>query len=251
MTVSSLVANRSRSKRRVPAVDRIPQVYGYCRVSTDQQVDEGVSLEEQQRRIKGRADEMGWQLTKIFVEAGVSGSVLFAERPAGGELMGLLQPGDVVISPKLDRCFRSSLDALQTIEELKRRRVSLWLLDLGGDVSGNGISEMMLTILSAVAQFERVRIGERIRDAKRHMKSQGLHPGGKHPSWGFMTEPVPGSKSLRLVEDPAKQRAVRQILKLRADGLSLRAIAAAVEEAHGYRLSPDTVRQTILRNQPG
>jgi DNA invertase Pin-like site-specific DNA recombinase len=33
-------------------------------------------------------------------------------------------------------------------------------------VSGNGISEMMLTILAPVAQFERVRIGERIRDAK-------------------------------------------------------------------------------------
>src|SRR5262249_28883202 len=81
-------------------------------------------------------------------------------RPTGGRPVARQAPTrDIVISPKLDRCFRSSLDALQTIEELKRRHVSLWLLDPGGDVSGNGISEMMLTVLSAVAQFERVRIG--------------------------------------------------------------------------------------------
>ena len=36
-----------------------------------------------------------------------------------------------MISPNLDRVSRSSPDALHTIEELKRRRVGLWLLDLG------------------------------------------------------------------------------------------------------------------------
>jgi DNA invertase Pin-like site-specific DNA recombinase len=62
--------------------------------------------------------------------------------------------------PQARRCFRSCLDALQTIQELKKRGVSLWLPDLGGCL-GNGISEMMLTILAAGAEFERVRIGER------------------------------------------------------------------------------------------
>ena len=129
------------------------RVFGYCRVSTLEQSTNGISLDEQQRKIEGRCMEMGWQLGAIFVERGISGSVPFAKRPAGGRLMRQLQAGDIVISPKLDRVFRSSLDALNTIEELKRRRVSLWLLDLGGDVSGNGISELMLTVFAAVAQF--------------------------------------------------------------------------------------------------
>jgi putative DNA-invertase from lambdoid prophage Rac len=43
----------------------------------------------------------------------------------------------------MDRMFRPALDALQTIESFKRRKVSLWLLDLGNDCSGNGISELI------------------------------------------------------------------------------------------------------------
>jgi hypothetical protein len=44
---------------------------------------------------------------------------------------------------------------LQTIADFKRRRIGLWLLDLGNDCSGNGISELIMTVLAAVAQFER------------------------------------------------------------------------------------------------
>jgi DNA invertase Pin-like site-specific DNA recombinase len=59
-----------------------------------------------------------------------AGSIPFAERPESKRLLELLKPGDIIVSPKLDRMFRSALDALQTIEELKRRKVSLLLLDL-------------------------------------------------------------------------------------------------------------------------
>jgi putative DNA-invertase from lambdoid prophage Rac len=55
----------------------------------------------------------------------------------------MLRPGDVIIAAKMDRCFRSAFDALATIESFKKRRISLWLLDLGGDVSGKGISELI------------------------------------------------------------------------------------------------------------
>jgi DNA invertase Pin-like site-specific DNA recombinase len=59
-------------------------------------------------------------------------SVPIAERPAGGRLFAKLKKGDIVIAPKLDRLFRSALDALQVVEDLKKRGVSLHLLDLGG-----------------------------------------------------------------------------------------------------------------------
>lgn len=217
---------------------------GYARVSTTDQADNGISLEEQQRRIKGRCIEQGWHLAEICVERGVSGSVPFAERPEGGRLLKQLQAGDVVVSPKLDRVFRSSLDALQTIQQLKERRVSLWLLDLGGDVSGNGISEMILTILAAVAQFERVRIGERIRDARQHMRRQGRHLGGTRP-FGYRVEPA-GGRSKVLVEEPAEQAAIKEIQKLRARGATLMAIRDAVR-AMGLPISHQTVWQVLAR----
>jgi DNA invertase Pin-like site-specific DNA recombinase len=216
-------------------------VYGYARVSTDAQRDNGISLDEQQRRIEGRALEMGWRLEGTFVEAGVSGSVPFSERPEGAQLLKLVKPGDAIVSPKLDRMFRSALDALQTIEELKRRKVSLWLLDLGGDVSGNGISEMMLTILAAVAQFERVRIGERIRDAKAHLRASGKHQGGKRQfGWSIDAD-------RRLVPHPAEQAAIEQIHTMRAEGATLFAIRDAMRQM-GFPISHETVRQVLTRH---
>jgi hypothetical protein len=76
-------------------------------------------------------------------------------------------------------CSGPASTTLHTVEELN---ISLWLLNLGSDISGSGISEMMLTILVAVAQFERVRIGEQIGDAGAHMRRQGCHLGGSRPS---------------------------------------------------------------------
>jgi len=53
-----------------------------------------------------------------------------------------------------------------TFGQLKERGVILHIIDLGGDVTGNGISKLVFTILSAVAEAERDRIRERIRDVK-------------------------------------------------------------------------------------
>jgi DNA invertase Pin-like site-specific DNA recombinase len=55
------------------------------------------------------------------------------------------------------------------------------MIDLGGDITGNGIAKLVFTILSAVAENERDRIRERIRDVKRHLASQGVYGGGKRP----------------------------------------------------------------------
>ena len=96
-------------------------------------IGRGGLFDEQQRRIRGRALEMGWTLTEIFVEEGVSDSVPLDERPQGARLLRTVQSGDIVVCAKLDRAFRSAIDALQTIAAFKRRKISLWVLDIGGD----------------------------------------------------------------------------------------------------------------------
>jgi putative DNA-invertase from lambdoid prophage Rac len=77
------------------------------------------------RKLEARCLEQGWSLERVFVDAGVSGSTPLARRPEGGKLLAALRPGDVVIAAKMDRCFRSAFDALQTIEGFKRRKISL------------------------------------------------------------------------------------------------------------------------------
>ena len=63
---------------------------------------------ETQRQITGYAMMKGRQVAEFFVEAGVSGSVPLVDRPKGERMLATLQPGDVVITAKLDRAFRSA-----------------------------------------------------------------------------------------------------------------------------------------------
>src|SRR4030088_812600 len=109
-------------------------VFGYCRVSTAEQANSGLSLDTQKQQITGYAMMKGWTVAAFFVEAGVSGSVPLAERPEGQRLLASLQTGDTIITAKLDRAFRSAADALGTLEQLKDDKIALHMIDLGGDV---------------------------------------------------------------------------------------------------------------------
>ena len=150
----------------------------------------------------------------IFVERGVSGSKPLGQRPEGARLLAALKAGDVVITPKLDRMFRSALNALDVLGRLKDRGVGLHMIDLGGDVTGNGISKLVFTILSAVAEAER----DRIRDVKADQRKRRRYLGAIVPFGWRVTE------DRALAEDPDQQRAIRRIVELRRDGLSLRAM---------------------------
>jgi putative DNA-invertase from lambdoid prophage Rac len=221
-------------------------VYGYCRVSTAKQAAEGESLDVQRRQIEGYALMHGLALDGIVVEEGVSGSVPVAERPAAGPMFAKLAKGDVVIAPKLDRLFRSALDALKVVEELKARRVALHLLDLGGDISGNGLSKLFLTIAAAFAEAERDRIRERIGQVKADQKARGRYLGGKVP-FGFRRGGPDGGE---LVPYEAEQEAIREIVSLRAQGKALRAIAQAVA-AKGHKLSHEGVAGVLKGRAAG
>ena len=61
----------------------IMAVYGYVRVSTIRQADEGESLAVQERQIAGHAMMLGLTLDRVFIERGVSGSVPLANRQEG------------------------------------------------------------------------------------------------------------------------------------------------------------------------
>ncbi len=210
------------------------KVVGYIRVSTAEQSKRGESLDAQRRMIEGYAMMKGWQLVDVFVEAGVSGSIPLADRPEGKRLLATVGKGDAVITPKLDRMFRSAADALATLEVLKADGVSLHMIDLGGDVCGNGISKLVFTILSAVAESERDRIRERIRDVKQSLAAQGRYNGGKRP-FGF---DIMGD---RLVPNEAEQAALADMRTMREAGASLPMIAAK----HGTH--PATVKRYLER----
>ena len=213
-------------------------IYGYCRVSTLRQASEGELLEVQRRQIEGYALMHALAVDEILIEESVSGSVPVEERPAGARLFAKLAKGDVIIAAKLDRLFRSALDALKVVENLKARGVGLHLLDLGGDISGNGMSKLFLTIAAAFAEAERDRIRERIGQAKADQKARGLYLGGTMP-FGYRR-----GDAGELVPVDAEQEAIREMVTLRGQGRALRAIADAMR-AKGRRISHEGVRAAL------
>jgi putative DNA-invertase from lambdoid prophage Rac len=216
------------------------RIFAYLRVSTSEQASNGDSLATQRQQIAGYCMMRGWPEPEFFVDAGVSGSVPLAERPEGKQLLEAADKGDMIVAARLDRAFRSAADALGTLEELKDQGVGLHLIDLGGDVTGNGISKLVFTILSAVAESERDRIRERIRDVKRHLASQGVYGGGKRP---FGYDVV----NKRLVPNSNEQTALARMEALRAEQKTYREIAAAIAAEFGVEMPAMTIKRILDR----
>jgi putative DNA-invertase from lambdoid prophage Rac len=210
--------------------------FGYVRVSTLQQANEGDSLETQLRQIKSYSELKGYNIPteNLITEKGVSGSLEFEKRPEGAKLFVNLQRGDVLIFSKLDRAFRNTRNALNTLHELKGRGVSIHFIDLGGDVTNDGIGSVIFTILSAFATFERERIATRIREVKQTQKTDGKFLGG-FTRFGFA---VVGEK---LEKDPAQQAIIKEMKVMKRRGMSLRRISKWLDRTHGVTMSHSTV----------
>jgi DNA invertase Pin-like site-specific DNA recombinase len=117
------------------------------------------------------------------------------------------------------------------------------MIDLGGDVTSNGISKLVFTILSAVAEAERDRIRERISEVKADQRRRGRFLGGSVP-FGFVR-----AADDSLQPNPREQAAIGRIKALRDQGESLRAISAALS-LEGFQLSHQSVKNILDAARP-
>jgi len=214
-------------------------VFGYLRVSTARQAEDGLSIEIQEERIEGYARTQSLAVNVWLRDRGVSGGIPLSERAAGERLLREVQPGDVVITAKLDRMFRSARDALNVLEGLKEKGVSLHCIDLGGSVT-NGVGQLVFTILSAVAEQERSRIKERITEAKQKMRDDNRYQGGKVP-FGYR---VASDRSL--IPDELQQKCLENMRLRRAEGMPFRKISEYLLRELGVKLSHHGVRTILL-----
>ena len=218
-------------------------VYGYVRVSTLQQATEGESLDTQKKQVIGYAESRGLALPidNVFIERGVSGGAEFKTRPEGARLIELLQAGDTVIFPKLDRGFRNTRDALNTLHDLKEKGVSVHSIDLGGDVTGNGVGAIIFTILSAFATFEKDRIATRIKEVKQRRKAEGFYIGGRR---GFGFDVVDGVK----VPNTEEQKLLKQMKRMKEKGKTLKEIHQWLNDVKGRKLAYSSMRVALNKN---
>ena len=215
-------------------------IYGYVRVSTLQQANEGESLDTQLRQIQSYSVLKGFEIPpeNFITEKGVSGSLEFERRPEGSKLFNQLIAGDVLIFSKLDRAFRNTRNALNTLHELKERGISVHFIDLGGDVTNDGIGSVIFTILSAFATFERERIATRIREVKQVQKSEGKFLGG-FTRFGYKVVDE------RLEKNPEEQLIIQSMKDMKRRGMSLRRISSWLGREYGIHMSHSTVSTLV------
>lgn len=176
-----------------------------------------MGLAAQHAAIEVEADRRGWNLTRIYEDAGVSGKSIQDRHGLDAALLALRdRHAAALVVSKLDRLSRSLLDFAAVMDRSRREGWSLVALDLGVDTT-TPAGEMMANVMATFAQFERRVIGQRTRDALAIRRAQGV-PLGRPRT-------VP-------------EATVTRINDLRMSGLSWRAVAAvlnneAIPTGHG------------------
>jgi DNA invertase Pin-like site-specific DNA recombinase len=145
---------------------------GYIRVSTDEQAKEGVSLENQEEKIRSYCDLKDFELLEIVEDAGISAKNL--RRPGAQKVIEMAQKKmvDAVVVYKLDRMFRSTVDALETTKQFDKWGVSFHSIAENLDTK-SAMGKFFFTLTAALAEMEREIIGERTRDVLQRKKANG------------------------------------------------------------------------------
>ncbi len=228
---------------------------GYVRVSTEQQADDGVSLDAQQAKLKAYAFAMDVELVDIIVDAGASAKTL--QRPGLSQALARLDVGeaDALLVPKLDRLTRSVRDLGTLIDRYFGADGKAALLSVADSIDTRSAGgRLVLNVLTSVSQWEREAIGERTSTALQHMKkTQGAKLGRVGLGWK-RSKATDEHGRRKLVRDAKGQAAVRRIYALADDGLSLRAIAAqltdeGVPTKRGGRWQANTIAKVLHRRQ--
>ncbi len=183
----------------------------YLRVSTGEQ-----TTENQRRELEQVAKRSGWQVVEIYEDAGISGANGREKRPAFDKLLkdASRREFDLVAAWSVDRLGRSLQHLVAFLGELHALKIDLYLHQQGIDTT-TPAGKAMFQMMGVFAEFERAMIQERVKSGLARARASGQ----------------------RLGRPPVAVRKRAEVLKLRRDGQSVRAIARAL------KLAPGTVQR--------
>jgi len=198
------------------------QVALYIRVSTEDQAENGVSLDSQYQRLLQYCELRDLHPDHVFREEGVSAGKSLDQRPEGKQLIKLVRQRKIghVVALKVDRLWRDAEDGLCTLKEWNRRGVSMHIVDMGGQAvdTGKAAGWYFFFQMLGFAEFERRQIGERTQAGLQHNKAQ-LKQYHNKPIYGY------NLANGKLVPNKEEQKVIRRIQQLHKQGLSLAKIA--------------------------
>lgn len=198
---------------------------GYARVSTEEQAREGVSLDNQEAKIRAYAEVHDLELIDVIRDEGISGKTL--HRPGIARVLDMAKSREVeaIIVYKLDRLSRKTLDTLNTIELLETAGVAFHSISERIDTK-SASGKFFLTIISALAQMERDLISERTVDALSYKRGRREWMG--RVPFGYKVE------DNHLVEDADAMQIIQKAKRMKSQGKSIRDISGALNLSVGY-----------------
>lgn len=144
----------------------MPRTFAYCRVSTAEQ-----TAENQIQEIKAAGFAIDGR--RIVTET-ISGSSAIEQRAGFAKLLDRLEAEDVLVVTKLDRLGRDTIDVIGTVGRLEAMGVRVHCLALGGVDLTSSAGKMTMSVLAAVAQFERDLIIERTQAGLQRARKAGV-----------------------------------------------------------------------------
>lgn len=202
--------------------------YGYIRVSTTMQAEEGVSLDTQTNKIEEYCKFKGYVLVHVYSDAGLSGGN--ANRPALITLLDVIKKDNYLIVADLSRLSRNNSDAVRIHDKLREKGCKLVSLNPDIDFS-TPTGEMMYNVLMSMYQLERRQIAERVSANMQMLKKQGKLRSRPTYGWIFV------GKDKAFEEVPDQQEVIKIIIQLYEDGVSMRSIAEYLNrEGHNKTL---------------
>lgn len=184
----------------------------YARVSTQLQVNDGVSLDVQERTLINAAEFHGFSTWEVIREEGRSGKSIKG-RPVLTDALTRLENGEAaaLIVTRIDRLARSTTDFLDIVDMANKKGWRLIMLDLNLDTSTYQ-GRFVVTVMSALAEMERGIIAARQKDVHKDRRDRGI-------VWGVDMGPknkTPLDIKDRIMLERSSGRSYRQI----ADGLN-------------------------------
>jgi site-specific DNA recombinase len=226
------------------------RVVGYCRVSTDEQVSNGVSLDAQEEKIRAYCKAKDWDLVEVIRDEGLSAknlnraglqSILSRVSKRNGK-----RGFDGILVCKLDRITRSVGDLAYLNKLFEANKVAFISIQEAVDTS-TASGRLFHNIIACLSEWERGVISERTRDALRHKRSNGQLAG--EVPYGY--EVAEDGKTL--VPIPNEQEILKTILSLRESSMSYRKIAGQlnamrVATKKGHQWLTESVRSVVLHS---
>lgn len=215
----------------------------YVRVSTEEQAEEGYSINGQIKVLEEYCERNKYQIINTYKDEGFSGKSL--DRPSLKELLKDCESKqfDMVMVWRINRLSRKQLDFLTVVEHLEKNNISLFSFNENIDAS-TPAGKAMFQMMGSFAELERNMILENVKMGMTQRAKEGKWNGGSVLGYS--------SKDKKLVINESEATLVKHIFDLYISGKGFKTIANQLNH-EGYKtkrnanFSTNSIR-TIITN---